>query len=420
MSQKRPFLQHVRTRAKNGDFPSSSCSKIRRETSVAFWVDFHKIWNIGVIAQQLAAQFPQVTHNRPPMTLTNTDYAAWLQSLKEQIRTARLKASLAVNRELVLLYWRLGHEILERQAKEGWGSKVIEQLAKDLRAEFPDMRGISPRNMKYMRAFAEAWPDEEFVHQLGAQIPWKHNCTIIEQVKQRPVREWYIKKTIENGWSRSVLEVQIETLAFQRAGAAQTNFDRALPAPQSDLARDIVKDPYAFDFLGITDAVHERAIEKGLVTRLRDFMVELGVGFAFVGNQYRLEVEGDEFFIDLLFYHTRLHCYVVIELKNTEFKPEYVGKLNFYLAVVDDLVRDKTMDAPTIGLILCKSKKGTVVEYALRDTTSPMGVSTYRTALPEALATALPSIETLTAEMASLPDETEDTPADESANPATP
>lgn len=228
-----------------------------------------------------------------------------------------------------------------------------------------------------------------------------------------------IKKTIENGWSRSVLEVQIETLAFQRSGAAQTNFDRALPSPQSDLARDIMKDPYAFDFLGITDVTNERAIEKGLVTRLRDFLVELGVGFAFLGNQYRLEVEGDEFFIDLLFYHTKLHCYVVIELKNTGFKPEYIGKLNFYLAAVDDLVRDKKMDAPTIGLILCKSKKGTVVEYALRDIATPMGVSTYRTALPDSVATALPSIEALTVEMATFP--VEEPPMDNDiVNPNTP
>lgn len=351
--------------------------------------------------------------------LIHPDYGAWLSTLKDQIRTARLKASLAVNRELILLYWRLGKEILDRQAREGWGAKVIDQLARDLRAEFPDMQGLSPRNLKYMRAFAEAWGDEPFVHQAGAQIPWKHNCLIIEQVKDRPTREWYIRKTIENGWSRSVLELQIETRSHLRVGAAQTNFDRALPSPQSDLARDIIKDPYTFDFLGITDATNERAIEKGLVERLRDFLIELGVGFAFLGNQYRLEVEGDEFFIDLLFYHARLHCYVVIELKNTEFKPEYVGKLNFYLAAVDDLVRDKAVDAPTIGLILCKSKKGTVVEYALRDLATPMGVSTYRTALPDAIASALPSIETLTAEMATANGEGGELMGYETSNPDT-
>jgi predicted nuclease of restriction endonuclease-like (RecB) superfamily len=327
---------------------------------------------------------------------TPSDYATWLQSLKEQIRRARLQASLAVNKELVLLYWRLGSEILSRQNSQGWGTKVIEQLAKDLKSEFPEMRGLSRSNLMYMRAFAQAWPDEPIVQQLAGQIPWFHNCTLLDKVKDRPTREWYIKKTIENGWSRSVLELQIETQAHLRLGAAQNNFDRALTAPQSDLARDLLKDPYTFDFLGLTDAANERAIENGLITHLRDFLVELGVGFAFLGNQYRLEVEGDEYFIDLLFYHARLHCYVVIELKNTAFKPEYVGKLNFYLAAVDDLVRDKQQDAPTIGLLLCKSKKGTTVEYAMRDMASPMGVSTYRTALPDEVAKVLPSIEALT------------------------
>ncbi len=333
------------------------------------------------------------------------DYAAWLVSLKEAIRTARIQASLAVNRELVLLYWQLGKEIVQRRATQTWGTKILENLAKDLRAEFPDMRGFSLTNLKSMARFAEAWEEGSIGHQLGAQIPWRHNVTIIDQVKDHSTREWYIKKTIENGWSRSVLELQIETQAHLRLGAAQTNFERALPAPQSDLARDLLKDPYTFDFLGLTDATNERTIEHGLIANLRNFLVELGVGFAFVGNQYRLEVEGDEFFIDLLFYHTRLHCYVVIELKNTAFKPEYVGKLNFYLAAVDDLVRDKAVDAPTIGLILCKSKKGTVVEYALRDTNTPMGVSTYRTALPDAVAQILPSIQTLADKMESLPDE---------------
>jgi predicted nuclease of restriction endonuclease-like (RecB) superfamily len=224
------------------------------------------------------------------------------------------------------------------------------------------------------------------------------------QLPDRPLREWYAKKTIEHGWSRSILEMQIESQAHRRFGAAQTNFERTLPAPQSDLARDLLKDPYAFDFLGLTDAANERAIEKGLVQHLRDFLIELGVGFAFVGSQYKLDIEGDEFYIDLLFYHLKLHCYVVIELKNTEFKFEYTGQLNGYLAAVDDLVRDPAHDAPTIGLILCKSKKKTMVEYALRGVQTPMGVSTYRTALPDAVAQALPSIELLAAEIERLPD----------------
>lgn len=327
-----------------------------------------------------------------------SDYPQWLMSLKTEIRQARLKASLSVNRELIILYWKIGNDILTRQDQAGWGAKVIEQLAKDLRAEFPDMTGFSSRNLKYMRAFAEAWADESIVQQVVAQLPWGHNILVMTAIKEPALREWYIKKTIENGWSRSVLELQIESAAHLRIGASQNNFARTLPAPQSDLARDIMKDPYTFGFLGITDESNERTIEKGLLAHLRDFLIELGVGFAFVGSQYKLDIEGDEFYIDLLFYHTKLHCYVVIELKNTEFKFEYTGQLNGYLAAVDDLVRDPKYDAPTIGLILCKSKKKTMVEYALRGVETPMGVSTYHTSpeLPKELADLLPSIESLT------------------------
>ena len=332
---------------------------------------------------------------------TPSNYAAWLESLKTQIRTARVKASLAVNRELVLLYWRLGKEILARQTEQGWGTKVIEQLAKDLKAEFSDMSGLSRTNLLYMRAFAAAWDDEAIVQQLAGQIPWFHNCTLIEKIKDRPTREWYIKKTIENGWSRSVLVMQIESQAHLRLGAAQTNFVNTLPAPQSDLARELIKDPYVFDFLGLLEPTNERQIEKALINNLKDFLIELGVGFAFVGSQYRLEVVGQEFFIDLLFYHTRLHCYVVIELKNTDFKFEYTGQLNGYLAMVDDLVRDKAHDAPTIGLLLCKNKKHTIVEYALQGMSKPMGVSSFRTSpeLPKELVGLLPSIESLTEQL---------------------
>jgi predicted nuclease of restriction endonuclease-like (RecB) superfamily len=332
---------------------------------------------------------------------TPSNYAAWLESLKTQIRTARVKASLAVNKELVLLYWRLGKEILARQTEQGWGTKVIEQLAKDLKTEFPDMGGLSRTSLLYMRSFATAWEDEAIVHQLGGQIPWKHNCTIIDQIKDRPTREWYIKKTIENGWSRSVLVMQIESQAHLRLGAAQTNFVNTLPAPQSDLARDLIKDPYVFDFLGLLEPTNERQIEKALINNLKDFLIELGVGFAFVGSQYRLEVVGQEFFIDLLFYHSRLHCYVVIELKNTDFKFEYTGQLNGYLAMVDDLVRDKAHDAPTIGLLLCKNKEHTIVEYALQGMNKPMGVSSFRTSpgLPKELVGLLPSIESLTEQL---------------------
>jgi predicted nuclease of restriction endonuclease-like (RecB) superfamily len=329
------------------------------------------------------------------------DYGNWLQRLKDQIRTARLKASLAVNRELIQLYWRIGAEIVLQRATRSWGSKVLDQLAKDLRAEFPDMRGLSLTNLKYMALFAQAWPEEAIGQQAVDQLPWGQNIVVFTMISDRPTREWYIRKTIENGWSRAVLEMQIESKAHQRFGSAQNNFDRTLPAPQSDLARDLIKDPYAFDFLGITDAANERQIEQSLLNHLRDFLIELGVGFAFVGSQYKLDIEGDEFYIDLLFYHLKLHCYVVIELKTTEFKFEYTGQLNGYLAAVDDLVRDARVDAPTIGLILCKSKKKTMVEYALRGVQTPMGVSTYRTSpeLPKELADLLPSIEALTAEL---------------------
>ncbi len=347
--------------------------------------------------------------------LIPADYAAWLADLKTQIRTARLRAGLAVNRELILLYWRLGHEILGRQAVQGWGAKVVDQLAKDLRHEFPDMKGLSPRNMKYMRAFSEAWPEEEFVQQAVAQIPWGHNVRLLEMVPDRPTREWYIKKTIEQGWSRSVLEMQIENRTHLRVGAAPNNFARTLPALQSDLARDVIKDPYNFDFLGLLEPTNERIIEKGLVAHLRDFLIELGVGFAFVGSQYRLEVAGQEFFVDLLFYHTRLHCYVVIELKNTDFKMEYTGQLNGYLAMVDDLVRDSKRDEPTIGLLLCKSANKPVVEYALRGISTPMGVSTYRTSpeLPQELQGLLPSIESLTEQLDA---QTIEMPSDDTEN----
>lgn len=343
------------------------------------------------------------------------DYLQWLTSLKTEIRQARLKASLSVNRELIHLYWQIGYKIVQQRANQSWGTKVIEQLAKDLRAEFPDMTGLSHSNLKYMARFAETWPDGVIGQQPVDQLPWGHNILIMTAIKEPTLREWYIKKTIENGWSRSVLELQIESAAHLRVGASQNNFERTLPAPQSDLARDIVKDPYTFDFLGITDASNERTIEKGLIAHLRDFLIELGVGFAFVGSQYKLNVEGDEFYIDLLFYHTKLHCYVVIELKNTEFKPDYTGQLNFYIAAVDDLVRDPKHDAPTIGLILCKSKKKTMVEYALRGVETPMGVSTYRTSpeLPKELADLLPSIESLTEKLEQEMDESEADGGDE-------
>lgn len=321
------------------------------------------------------------------------DYAALLGDLKGRIRSAQTRAALAVNRELVLLYWHIGQSILARQAQEGWGAKVIDQLARDLKTEFPDMKGFSPRNLKYMRAFAAAWPDPEFVQQLAAQLPWFHNVALLDKLKDPAQREWYARAAIQHGWSRNVLIHQMDTRLIDRQGQATTNFDRALPAPTSELAQQLLKDPYTFDFLSLHDEALERDLERGLLAHLRDFMLELGVGFAFVGSQYHLEVGGEDFYLDLLFYHLKLRCYVVIDLKIGEFKPEYVGKMNFYLSAADDLLRHE-QDAPTIGLLLCRTKNKVIAEYALRDMDKPLGVSTYRLAesLPVDLAGQLPSI----------------------------
>jgi predicted nuclease of restriction endonuclease-like (RecB) superfamily len=331
--------------------------------------------------------------------LIPSDYPALLADLKERIHAARMRATLAVNAELVLLYWDIGRAILDRQEQQGWGAKVVDRLSVDLRLTFPDMRGLSPRNLKYMRAFATAWPGHEIVQQVAAQIPWFHNCVLLDKVKEADLRLWYAQKARLHGWSRNVLVMQIETGLHRRQGKAITNFDATLPAPQSDLANNLLKDPYLFGFLGLEDEAQEREIEKALMRHLRDFLLELGVGFAFVGNQVRVEVGGDEFFIDLLFYHLRLRCYVVVELKAVAFKPEFAGKLNFYLSAVDDLLRHPD-DAPTIGLILCKGKNKVVAEYALRDMSKPIGVSEYQLteALPENLKGKLPTVAELEAE----------------------
>ena len=258
------------------------------------------------------------------------------------------------------------------------------------------MQGFSPRNLKYMRTFAEAWPEEQFVHQAGAQIPWKHNCILLEKVKNPSERLWYIQQTVENGWSRNVLSLQIESGLYQRQGGAITNFEHTLPQPQSDLAQQLIKDPYNFDFLTIGQDVAERELEHGLVTHIRDFLLELGVGFAFMGSQYSITVDEKEYRIDLLFYHTQLRCYVVIDLKMTEFEPEFAGKMNFYVSAVDDMLR-RGDDQPTIGIVLCKTKRKTTAEYALRNLNTPIAVSTHR--LPKALQEQLPSIEQLEMEL---------------------
>ena len=341
--------------------------------------------------------------NDKPMRLTAPPegYADWLADLKGRIHTAQQRAALAVNRELVLLYWQIGRDILARQASQGWGAKVIERLAQDLRAAFPDMKGFSPRNLKYMRAFAEAWPEAEFVQAVLAQLPWYHQLALLDKLPGPETRRWYAAQAIEHNWSRNILVMQIETRLLERSGQAVTNFPVSLPKPQSDLARESLKDPYRFDFLGLTDEAQEREIEHALVKHVTDFLLELGAGFAFVGRQVLLDVGGDEFFIDLLFYHLKLRCYVVIELKGGKFKPEHLGQLGFYLTAVDRQVKSEH-DNPTIGLLLCKTKNKIVAEYALGDKTQPMGVAEYKLleSLPAELQTSLPSIEQIERELA--------------------
>jgi len=328
------------------------------------------------------------------------DYAELLDDLKTRIRSAQVKAALSVNQELVLLYWNIGRKISEKHGLEGWGAKVIEHLAADLRRTFPEMKGFSPRNLTYMRDFANAYPEEPFLQQAVAKIPWGHNVRILDRVKDPVEREWYIRATMEFGWSRDVLVHQIESGLFYRQGKALTNFSRTLPALQSDLAQQVLKDPYTFDFLDIGQEAEERELEKALTEHIREFLLELGVGFAFVGSQYHLIVGGEDFFIDMLFYHLRLRCFVVIDLKVKEFKPEYAGKMNFYLSAVDDLLRHPE-DRPSVGIILCKGRNEVVAEYALRDTNKPLGITTYELAesLPEPLKSELPSIEDLEKEL---------------------
>lgn len=331
----------------------------------------------------LKTKNPAIVH--PPAAQL---YERFVTEIKQRIRTAQIKAVLAANAELVLHYWEIGRDILTSQKQEAWGAKVIDRLAVDLQREFPTLSGYTVRNLKYMRAFAAAWPDRTIVHQLGAQIPWKHNCVLLDRVKDPKIRVFYIRKTITHGWSRSVLMHQLDTELHRRAGKAPTNFALTLPPVQSDLAREMVKDPFIFKPVPLDESAHERALEKALLARLKDFLIELGSGFAYVGNQYRLEVDGEEFFLDLLFYHTRLHCYVVIDLKVVDFQPEFVGKMSFYQTTVDRQIKTHG-DGPTIGIILCRGKNKTVVEYTLYNSAKPIAVAGYRL-LPPKLRAQLP------------------------------
>ncbi len=325
-----------------------------------------------------------------------TDYADWLFALKVRIHTAQQRATLSVNRELIHLYWHIGRDILLRQDREGWGAKVIDRLAHDLRSAFPTMKGFSRANLLYMRAFAAAWPDEEIVQQAVGQLPWGHNLVLLAKLKSAAERLAYAQRAIEHGWSRNTLTHHIERRLLAREGQAVTNFAASLPRPQSDLATESLKDPYLFDFLGIGDEASERAIEDAIVQHITRFLLELGAGFAFVGRQVHLEVGGEDFYLDLLFYHLKLRCFVVVELKSGPFQPEHAGKLNFYLSAVDAQLR-AAHDGPSIGLLLCKSRNKVVAEYALRDVSKPIGVAEYQLieALPTDLQSSLPSIEAI-------------------------
>jgi len=332
-----------------------------------------------------------------------SDYPDFLSDIKQRIQAAQTRAALSLSREVVWLYWQVGSEIASRFAQHGWGAKIVDRLASDLKAAFPGVEGFSPRNLRYMRTFAEAYPDPAILQQLlqDLTLPWGHWVRLLDKVKDADRRTWYIRAAHEHGWSRAILEHQIESDLYGRQGQAVTNFARTLPPPQSDLARQVLKDPYNFDFLTLGDDAQERHLEQGLVAHIREFLLELGAGFSFVGSQYPLTVGDQDFVVDLLFYHLKLRCFVVVDLKMRAFEPEFAGKMNFYLSAVDDLLRHET-DAPTVGIILCKTKNDVVAEYALRDLNKPIGVAAHLTALtrslPDALASSLPTIAELEAE----------------------
>jgi predicted nuclease of restriction endonuclease-like (RecB) superfamily len=330
------------------------------------------------------------------------DYAAALAEIKDRVRQERLRVVLAANSAMVLLYWDIGRVILDRQAREGWGARVIDRLAEDLQAAFPEMRGLSPRNLLFMRAFADEYRERQKVKQLVSLLPWGHVVRLIQRIKDRGVRDWYIRQSVQHGWSRNILALQIDGRAHERQGKAVNNFKDTLPPADSDLATQVFKDPYLFDFLGTADPRREREVEQALVDHVQRFLLELGSGFAFVGRQVRLEVGDETFLLDLLFYHLKLRRYVVIELKATPFRPGDVGQINLYLSAVDDLLRHPD-DKPSVGLLLCRSRNKLVAEYALRGLRRPVGVAEWETkivaSLPADLKDGLPTVEEIEAEL---------------------
>ena len=338
----------------------------------------------------------------PPRSELPSDYVETLAEIKRRVQEERLRVVVAASSAMVRLYWDIGRMILERQGRAGWGAKVIDRLAADLREAYPDMKGFSPRNLKYMRAFAAAWLDPEIVQRVVARLPWRQNIALLERVRNEKARLWYAEQTVRHGWSQPILCLQIERRAHERHGKAISNFKATLPPLDSDMAGQVFKDPYLFDFLGTADPRREREVEQGLVDHIQRFLLELGTGFAFVGRQVLLEVGKQDFYVDLLFYHLKLRSYVVIELKAVPFDPAFVGQLNLYLSAADDLLRHPG-DKPAIGLLLCRSKDEIVVEYALRHLKRPIGVSEWETQivekLPEELKGSLPAVEEIEAEL---------------------
>jgi predicted nuclease of restriction endonuclease-like (RecB) superfamily len=330
------------------------------------------------------------------------DYAGWLAEIKSRIQGERLRLVLASNSVMVMLYWDIGRRILQKQAEQGYGTKVIDRLAADLREAFPEMKGFSPRNLKYMRAFAAAWPDAEVVQRTVAQLTWGQNIKLLEKLDQPDDRLWYAARTLEHGWSRDILAIQIETQAHRRHGKAQNNFPATLPPHESDMAVQVFKDPYLFDFLGTDAPRREAELESGLVDHIQKFLLELGQGFAFVGRQVHLEIGDDDFYLDLLFYHLKLRRYVVIELKARKFQPGDGAQLGMYMTAVDRLLAHPD-DKPTLGLLLVREKNRVLVEYALGGSTQPISVAEWENqltrALPSELKGSLPTIEEIEAEL---------------------
>lgn len=360
-------------------------------------------------------------------TLLPNGYAQWRKDIEHLIDTAKLHTALNVNVGTLTLYWNIGKSILQKQEQEGWGKQVIEQLSKDLISRYPDDRGYSVRNLRYMKRFASAYPDfpilqvpltelkelpilqatlaelenegREFVQVPLAQISWYHHISLLPKVKDKAERAYYITETAQNGWSRDVMLLQIDNGYIHAKGHAINNFEQTLPPPQSDLARYIFKDPYNFSFIGTVALQNELDIEKSLTSKITDFLLEMGRGFAYIGRQYHISVDGDDYYIDLLMYHLKLHCYVVVELKAVEFKPEFVSKLNFYISAVDDIVKSPE-DKTTIGLLLCRTKSNKKAEFSLRGITQPMGIAQYETEkLFADVASALPQIEEIEEEL---------------------